>query len=346
VTASLQDESRKWITLLAIVCADETVLLPSLIYAAASGALQSTWVADVEAGKHDVFIISSPSGRTNNDIRLAWLEQVFNRCTKQKARRRRDYCLLVVDSHGSHLTMEFYEFCHTHQILLAVLTPHSTHTLQPLDIVMFKPLSTAYTKQLSLYFQRSQGLVPIKKGDFFPLFWEALRALFKKETVFKSFAATGIWPLDAEVIIKHFCKTAPQQAQSTFSLTPNDWHEIEHLVRTAVKDTTAGDAKQLSLTLHHLQVQNELLNHENHGLCKALSSKKKHSKKSKALDLQQRQEYHGGAIFWSPCKLREAQVQEEVKQHIYNKEQLQKAETKKLKEAAALYTKKMRKRSV
>jgi hypothetical protein len=163
---------------------------------------------------------------------------------------------------GVTLRWDFFKFCHTHRILLAVLPPHSTHTLQALDVVMFKPLSTAYTKQLSLYLQRSQGLVPIKKGDFFPLFWKAWHASFKKETVFKSFAATGIWPMDAEVIIKHFRKTAAQQAQSTFSLTPNDWHEMERLVRTAVKDTTASEAKQLSLMLHHLQVQNELLNHE------------------------------------------------------------------------------------
>jgi hypothetical protein len=336
VRLSLQDGSREWITLLATVCADGTALPPSLIYAAASGALQSTWVADVEAGKHNVFITSSSSGWTNNDVGLAWLEQVFNRCTKQKAWRRRYYRLLIVDGHGSHLTMEFFEFCHTHRILLAVLPPHSTHTLQALDVVKFKPLSTAYTKQLSLYLQRSQGLVPIKKGDFFPLFWKAWRASFKKETVFKSFAATGIWPMDAEVVIKHFRKTAAQQAQSTFRLTPNDWHEMERLVRTAVKDTTASEAKQLSLMLHHLQVQNELLNHENHGLREALSSKKKHSKKGKALVLQQRQEYHGGAVFWSPRKLQEALVREEVKQRLYNKEQLQKAETKKLKEVAAL----------
>jgi hypothetical protein len=62
------------------------------------------------------------------------------------------------------------------------------------------------------------------------LFWEAWCASFKKETILKSFAATGIWPIDEEVIIKRFSKTAPQQAQSTSSLTPNDWHEMERLV--------------------------------------------------------------------------------------------------------------------
>ncbi|KAI1522067.1 hypothetical protein PtrSN001C_011989, partial [Pyrenophora tritici-repentis] len=46
------------------------------------------------------------------------------------------------------------------------------------------------------------------------------------------------------------------------------------------------------------------------GLEEALQHKKKHKKKGKALDLQQRQEYHGGSVFWSPRKIREARARE------------------------------------
>jgi hypothetical protein len=90
-----------------------------------------------------------------------------------------------------------------------------------------------------------------------------------------------------------------------------------------------------------LQVQNELLNHENQGLRAALVTKRKNTKKSKPLDLQQRQEYHGGAVFWSPCKVREARVRESVKQCEDKVEKLWKAETKELRAAASLYKKKM-----
>ncbi|KAL7780618.1 hypothetical protein CFE70_010643 [Pyrenophora teres f. teres 0-1] len=37
-------------------------------------------------------------------------------------------------------------------------------------------------------------------------------------------------------------------------------------------------------------------------------------KQSYMLDLQQRQEYHGGAVFWSPRKIREAHTREAVQQ--------------------------------
>jgi hypothetical protein len=49
--------------------------------------------------------------------------------------------------------------------------------------------------------------------------------------------------------------------------------------------------------LHHLANQNELLTDENEGLRDALTTKKKHNKKGKVLDLQQRQEYHSGAVW-------------------------------------------------
>jgi hypothetical protein len=85
VRDSLQDRSREWIIVLACVGADGSTLPPSLIFEAANGNIRSTWVQHIEAGKHDVFATSSPSGWTNNDIGLAWLEQVFDRKTKVKA---------------------------------------------------------------------------------------------------------------------------------------------------------------------------------------------------------------------------------------------------------------------
>jgi hypothetical protein len=177
---------------LAAICATGEALPPSLIFSSASSTLQSSWVDDIEVGKHDVSVTSTPSGWTNQDVGLAWLEQVFQRCTKKKARYWRDWRLLIVDGHGSHVSIAFIDYCISHRIILAVFPPHSTHTLQPLDVVMFKPLSTSYTLALNNRTQRSQGLVPLRKGDFFPLFWEAWVSSFKKKLITKAFSTTGI----------------------------------------------------------------------------------------------------------------------------------------------------------
>jgi hypothetical protein len=234
---------------LASVCADGSTLPPTLIYQAKNGAIRDTWVESITSGEHAVHVVSSPSGWTNNDIGLSWIQQVFDRYTKEKCRR--SYRLLILDGHGSHVTMDFIEYCHQNRILLAIFPPHSTHTLQPLDVVMFKPLSSAYSSELAHHQQQALGHLPIKKGDFFPLFWSAWIKSFKKETILKSFEATGIWPMNAEVILKRFnsTPTLSTMGQSVPSrLSPTDWIHIERLLRSAVHDGTSDQSKQLSHT--------------------------------------------------------------------------------------------------
>jgi DDE superfamily endonuclease len=45
--------------------------------------------------------------------------------------------------------MAFLNWATSHQILVLILPPHSTHRLQPLDVGLFQPLAMAYTKQLN-----------------------------------------------------------------------------------------------------------------------------------------------------------------------------------------------------
>jgi hypothetical protein len=87
--ASSQDGSHKFITVLACCCADGSSLPPGLIYASAAGAIRSSWVVDIKAGNHEIFVTSTPSGWSNDKVGLAWLEQVFERCTKQRSGQQR-----------------------------------------------------------------------------------------------------------------------------------------------------------------------------------------------------------------------------------------------------------------
>jgi hypothetical protein len=151
------------------------LLFPAIIYQSASGSIQDSWLQAFDPSDHRAHFASSPSGWTNNNIGLAWLKQVFDRSTKAKARS--SYRLLILDGHGSHLSMEFIDYCDRNRILLMVYPPHSTHTLQPLDVVMFKPLSSAYSGQVAAFMERCQGLTSMSKRDFYPMFmaaWEAL----------------------------------------------------------------------------------------------------------------------------------------------------------------------------
>ncbi|KAH3991532.1 hypothetical protein HBI56_220310 [Parastagonospora nodorum] len=336
VIHATQDRSREWITVIATVCADGSALPPGLIFGAASGAIQSSWVKDINPSKHEVFVTATPSGWSNDNVGIAWLKQVFDRYTKEKAGR--SWRLLILDGHGSHVTMDFIEYCSHNRILLLVFPPHSTHTLQPLDVVMFRPLSNAYSQELTHHVQRSQGLVPMRKGDFFLLFWRAWVNSFKEKTILKSFEATGISPANADVILQRFKKQTPQREGDERDDHTNSWRESERLLRSAVKDNAGEAAQKLRLDFHHLHVENELLHHENEGLRDALITKKKH-KKGRALALQESQEYYGGAVLWSPRKVKDARVREHRRKKDEMEEKLQKSKLKELRESAKLLKK-------
>jgi hypothetical protein len=125
--------------------------------------------------------------------------------------------------------------------------------------------------------------------------------------------------------------------RSASVLSGSDWRKIERLVKVVARDINDKETKKLSRSLHSILVQNELLKHEVRGLREALASKKKGKKRSKPLDLQQRKEYHGGSVFWSPRKVREARVRQTVKEREEKEPQLQKAERAELKKSNKLY---------
>jgi hypothetical protein len=217
-----------------------------------------------------------------------------------------------------------------------VFPPHSTHTLQPLDVVCFKPFSVAYTHQLTRYLYHTQGLVSLKKGDFFLRFWEAWRSSITVKLVHKDFEATRTWPKDPNVILKQFDSKEQKEAAEASHLTGSNWRHMERLLQAAVNDCTAEESKKLSTTLHSLAIQNELLQEENSSLWEALDNKKKRKDHGKHLDLQREDSYHGGATFWSPCKICQARACELEKQQQEEAEIAARASRKELQATANL----------
>jgi hypothetical protein len=100
-----------------------------------------------------------------------------------------------------------------------------------------------------------------------------------------------------------------------------------------VRDITTKESRKLSQTIHSISVQKELLEHENQGLREALTNKKRRQIKGKTLPLKQPDEWHGGAVFWSPARVqraRDALAQQEAKKQ---QEQHQKNAQKEIQKA-------------
>ncbi|KAF1360200.1 hypothetical protein EJ07DRAFT_116092 [Lizonia empirigonia] len=144
---------------------------------------------------------------------------------------------------------------------------------------MFRSLSFNYKEVLSTQVQDSQGLLPVKKMDFFLMFWTAWTVSFTKENILQAFKSTGVWPMDPEPVLKKFPppttdnKEDPEFEQLEKVLC---WKDLQRLFNKVVPDKFTKEAKTLSSSLHYLSTQFALILAENTGLRASLQGKKKH----------------------------------------------------------------------
>ncbi|KAF1366006.1 hypothetical protein EJ07DRAFT_94019, partial [Lizonia empirigonia] len=89
---------------------------------------------------------------------------------------------------------------------------------------------------------------------------------------------------------------------------------------------------KLNQTIHRLSIRSVLAEHENVRLKEAPINERQRRKRGKALPLEAAEEYHGGAFFWSPRKVKEA-VDRQLQQGLEEEQlQHQKAEAARVRE--------------
>lgn len=290
VLGSSQDGSREFISLLATISADGTFLPPALIYQGDSYDLQESWVEDFDHSSDQACFGVSPKGWTNDELGVSWLTGLFEPITRKKAGNARR--LLIVDGHSSHVNMRFIDFCGDHGIILAILPPHSTHRLQPLDVGIFSPLSTAYSNQIDQLIQSSQGFSRVTKRSFWSLFQTAWKTALTFENIRSAFATTAIHPLGPEKILNQLKKTPSPISSDNESKrkTPGSVRGIRRAVK-AIRSETTDITEGLDLIIRaseKLAIRNDILSHEVRGLRTALVDGKKRQKKGKRWGYSQR----------------------------------------------------------
>jgi hypothetical protein len=135
----------------------------------------------------------------------------------------------------------------------------------------------------------------------------------------------GVWPMDAQTVLKRFNKRTSQPPTTLEIFSEgygSSWRQVRELFDAAVKGDGRIEQSQLGEALHSLQVNNDLLHHQYSQLRTALATKRRRKAKSYTLDLQQRKEFHCDAILYSPATIREAKWREKVKQDEAEAEKL------------------------
>jgi len=98
------------------------------------------------------------------------------------------------------------------------------------------------------------------------------------DLILKSFQATGVWPMDAGAVLKRFNNHQQQQDEAPELGQPGDgdsWRELRKFLDSALQSGSKVNQDRIKSSFHSLQVQNELVNHENDGLRGELSTKRK-----------------------------------------------------------------------
>ncbi len=220
----IQPGDREWVTVIQSICAAGYATPPFIIY---KGRVHiSAWYEEADI-PHDWKISVSENGWTNNVLGLEWLKH-FDRHTK--ARQAGGYRLLILDGHESHLNQDFKDYCLEHKILTLCMPPHSSHVLQPLDVVCFSPLKRKYSQRVRDLVRRR--VFHINKEGFLPAFRDAFFDVFTEKNCQKAFEAPGLVPINAQVVLDRLevrlrtPPAPPPQETPWQSKTPSNTHEF------------------------------------------------------------------------------------------------------------------------
>jgi hypothetical protein len=142
----------------------------------------------------------SESGYTNDILSFEWLKH-FDMQTRPP---NGEWRMLVMDGHGSHLTLEFVAYCYQPDVKISVflLPAHSTHLLQPLDIGVFQSFKHYHQEVLEEAVR--YGGVNYKKPDFLAAFQRMRDLTFKKTIICSAWWKSGLYPFDPSAVLAKF----------------------------------------------------------------------------------------------------------------------------------------------
>ena len=149
-------------------------------------------------------------------------------------------------------------------------------------------------------------------------------------------------PTNPNRILDKFRPTTPEAQISRESPPADSWSKTKSLLRLAVKDERSVASRALEHTFHALTARNDSLQHQLGGVEEALKGKKRQKIKKHVLLLQQHDDWHGGAYFYSPRARKEAEVRYEVFERLQHEQEIAKADRKQLQHNSKILTEKLK----
>ncbi|RPA73509.1 DDE-domain-containing protein, partial [Ascobolus immersus RN42] len=153
------------------------------------------WYAETGLGD-DYAVAVSDTGYINDAVSLEWVHHFDEETRKVQVG---EYRLLLLDGHISHCTVEFVRYCDDNKIIPLCLLPHTTHFLQPLDVMIFQPYKHFHSKAIEE--ATRLGNPDFDKIEFLANLTSIRQQAMKETTIRSSFRATGLEPFDVDLVL-------------------------------------------------------------------------------------------------------------------------------------------------
>ncbi|KAF8251780.1 DDE-domain-containing protein, partial [Wilcoxina mikolae CBS 423.85] len=138
--------------------------------------------------------------------------------------------LLLLDGYGSHCTKEFLDFCDDHYIIPFCLPPHTTHLLQPLDVVCFQPYKYFHAEAVDA--ATRTGCSDFDKLEFLTALTSIRQQIFKLTTVLSAFHQTGLIPFNPDIVLSKLRPATPSPPSTPPRTTGSTSTEIPTILLT------------------------------------------------------------------------------------------------------------------
>ena len=136
------------------------------------------------------------NGWINSDLFMKWFEHFVASVNPSQSRK----VLLILDGHSTHThNIDVIVRARDKGVIMLSLPPHCTHRLQPLDVTLFKPLSTYYSQCIDSWMRANPGLA-VAEQKVTQFFGEAYSKAASIGTAITGFKKCGIWPVNPKAI--------------------------------------------------------------------------------------------------------------------------------------------------
>ena len=179
-----------------LVALPPMIIVPGVIH-------QEAWCTTTSI-PDNYLVATSETGYSNDELTIKWFAY-FNRFSAE--RQSGIYQLLLLDGFGSHCTKQFIEYCDNNKIVVFCLPPHSSHLLQPLDVVVFQPYKHYHAETVEA--ATRMGCGEFDKAEFLDQNDSIRQSTFKSSTIRFAFLATGLIPFNPSIVISKLREAVP-----------------------------------------------------------------------------------------------------------------------------------------